>query len=140
MLILNTRFSFSLSIAFNGLLFFANKPNCFTTYCVTIVQQRKQHFTAKPQHSVKVVKPNRVQNSIVLYNSESNTFNKYGIAKISMRFNFNAVNREDIFFNRTCIMLINDFQRLKCTYLRHLVFAKKVVCTYRLQLLQRVAI
>ena len=133
-------FSFSLSVAFflfNGLLFFANKPNCFTTYCVTIVQQQKQHFCAKSHHSVKLVRQKRVKSIIVLYNSKSNTFPKIHSLlvqlvkpKISVNNYLNVMNREDIILHRNCIMLINYFQRQKGTYLRALVFVKKVVCTY----------
>ena len=138
---------FSFSLIFVLLLCKHNAIAFGATPCVPIVQQRMQHFYAKPRHSVKLAIEKRVKNIIVLYNSECNTFIKihsllmqFVKAKISSFFIFNTVGCKNIFLNRTCIMLINDFERQKYTYLRHLLFMKKVICTYRLQLLQRVAI
>jgi len=58
-------------------------------------------------------------------------------AKISVFFILNATHRANIFLHRTCIMLTKDFESQKYPYLRHLIFAKKVVCTYRLQKMQK---
>ena len=138
---------FSFSLTFVLLLCKHNAIAFDATLCVTIVQQRMQHFYAKPYHSVKLGIAKRVKSSIVLYNSECNTFFKihsllmqFVKANINSFFIFNTVGCKNIFFTRTCIMLINDFERQKYTYLRHLLFMKKVICTYGLQLLQGVAI
>lgn len=42
----------------------------------------------------------------------------------------NAVNRKHLVLHRISIMLTKGFESQKDTYLRGLVFAKKVVCTY----------
>ncbi len=123
--------------SFSYLLYQHNALAFGATLCVAIVQQRNSHFYAKPHHSVKVVKQNRVKSIIVLYNSVIATFSKIDSLlvqlvqpKISMNNYLNVMNREDIILHRNFIMLTIDFERQNYTYLRCLVFMKKVVCTY----------
>lgn len=49
--------------------------------------------------------------------------------KISTNNILNVVNRDRIVFNRTRIMLTNFLEGQNPTYLRTLIFVKKVVCT-----------